>query len=298
MLAAQPGSVSAARRFVRASLEGSSPALVDDAALVVTELVANAVLHAGGPITVRIAPPSGAATSLRIEVADSSPVPPALREYGSVASTGRGLTLVARLAVRWGAEQPPAAGGVGGKVVWAELHIDRGEAHGVGDVTPLASSIPATPASARDAASVRFLRVPVPVYLQLQEQNDAVLRELELLAFTADHTGHVEPSPELVAVIERSRRYFNLTREGFRGTVFAAAERGETTIDLEGDAAVATVAPAADLVDLFEQAEELARGGELLIGPPPADVARLRRWFVEELTAQLLEGRPPRPYPT
>ena len=266
--------------------------MVDDAALVVTELVANAVLHAGGPITLRIEP-LAEDDAVRVVVGDTSPVPPALREYGSVASTGRGLTLVARLARRWGAEPAPEGDG---KVVWAELAVDRDARAATGEVAPLASSIPSTPSPSADARPVRFLRVPVPVYLQLQEQNDAVLRELELLAFTADHAGHVEPSPDLVAVIERSRRYFNLTREGFRAPVFAAAERGETVIDLDGTATPATVEPAADLVALFEQAEELARRGELLIGPPAGDVTRLRRWFVDELAAQIRDGRPPQPY--
>ena len=79
--------------------------------------------------------------------------------------------------------------------------------------------------------------------------------------------------------------------------VAVAAERGESVIDLDGMVALTGLVPAADLVALFEEAEELARQGELLIGPADDDVARLRRWFVEELTAQLLEGRPPEPFP-
>lgn len=293
VLAAQPGSVSAARRFVRSALADSDPppTLVEDAALVVTELVSNAVLHAGGPITLHVVVSTGPA-AVRIEVEDSSPVPPVLREYGTVASTGRGLNLVARMARRWGVD--PATRG---KRVWAELVAAAGE-------TPVpAATAPKPPATTlpiavdeEDALAVRFLGVPVPVYLRLQEQNDAVLRELELLAFTADHAGDLEPSAELVEVIERSRRYFNNTREGFRGDVAAAAERGETTIDLDGAVTLAGLVPAADLVGLFEQAEELARSGELLIGPADPDVARLRRWFVEELSSQVLEGRPPRAY--
>ena len=289
VLAAQPASVSAARRFVRKVLgDAAPPPLVDDAALLVTELVANAVLHAGGPITLTAAV-AGDATAVRIEVADTSPVPPVLREYGNVASTGRGLTLVARLASRWGVEPADP-----GKRVWVELAVGAG-AHAV---TAPASTMGEPEPNGDDRRSVRFLGVPVPVYLRLQEQNDAVLRELELLAFTADHVGHLDPSPELIEVIERSRQYFNRTREGFRGEVAAAAERGEMTIDLEGEAAVSGLVPAADLVGLFEQAELLAASGELLIGPAPDDVRQLRRWFVEELTAQLLDNRAPRPFST
>jgi hypothetical protein len=228
---------------------------------------------------------------VRVEVGDSSPVPPALREYGSVASTGRGLALIARMARRWGVEPAET-----GKTVWVELAVDDGVRGNTAEVSPPASTLPDAPPVAGDVLPVRFEGVPVPVYLRLQEQNDAVLRELELLAFNSDHAGQLDPSPELIDVIERSRRYFNLTREGFRGAVHEAAERGETTIDLTGSASVASLVPSADLVGLFEQAEELARSGELLIGPPDEDVARLRRWFVEEMTAQLLGERPARPY--
>ena len=289
VLAAQPASVAVARRFVRRVL-GSSPlsALVDDAALVVTELVSNAVLHAGGPITLA-ASVAADGSALRLEVGDSSPVPPVLRDYGSVASTGRGLTLVARLARGWGVEPVDA-----GKRVWAELAASGPTS---GSLTLPSSPIGEAPAVAGgDRRSVRFLGVPVDVYLRLQEQNDAVLRELELLAFTADHAGDLDPSPELVAVIERSRQYFNLAREGFRGEVASAAESGATAIDLDGSASVRQLVPAADLVGLFEQAEALAARGELLIGPAPAEVAQLRRWFVDELHAQLLDNRAPEPF--
>ena len=290
MLAAQPASVSAARRFVRNVLGGSPPALVDDAALVVTELVANAVLHAGGPITLAVEVATEVA-AVRIGVEDPSPIPPVHREYGSVASTGRGLTLVARLARRWGVERAEP-----GKRVWAELALAPAGPREAGPFNEPASTM-AEGRPEDDAVAIRFEGVPVPVYLRLQEQNDAVLRELELLAFTADHAGQLDPSSELADVIERSRRYFNLTREGFRTEVARAAERGETTIDLEGRSSAVVVGPAADLVSLFEQAEELARTGELLITPAEDDVRRLRRWFVDELTRQLLDGRPPGRYP-
>lgn len=289
-LAAQPASVSAARRFVRNAL-AAVPDLIDDAALVATELVANAVLHAGGPITLRTAVEPGPAPALRMEVSDGSPVAPVIREYGTVASTGRGLALVARIARRWGVDRVP-----GGKTVWVELA--PGPPATLDDVpsAPTSTLSKAAPVPSEDARDVRFLGVPVDVYLRLQEQNDAVLRELELLAFTADHAGHLDPSPELVDVIERSRRYFNATREGFRTDVFAAAERGDASIDLGGRMTAAAIAPSADLVALFEQAEDLARAGELLIGPADDDVARLRRWFVSEVSGQLLEGRPPQPF--
>lgn len=293
VLAAQPASVSAARRFVRQLLDDQGhDALVDDGLLIVSELVANAVLHAGGPVTLDVRFEHGPPARLRVDVADGSPVSPTIRKYGAGASTGRGLALVARLAGSWGVVPVEP----GGKAVWAELVDDAAAVSAA--PTPAATTIEPPPrAEPPDGATpTRFLRVPVDVYLRLQEQNDAVLRELELLAFTADHQGDVEPSSELVEVIERSRRYFNVTREGFRREVLEAQARGETHVDLVGLWDVAAVVPSADFVGLFERAEELAAEGQLLIRPADPEVHALRRWFVQEMSRQLLEEEPPEPF--
>jgi hypothetical protein len=267
---------------------GVTGAVVDDASLVVTELVANAVLHAGGPIVLQLSwnldeqPPS-----VRLEVSDGSPSPPVARAYGTGASTGRGLALVASVAARWGVDRIEA-----GKVVWAELVAGGAPAHP--RATPAESTLRSVPEPAPppDSVAVRFLAVPVAGYLRLQEQNDAVLRELELLAFTADHDGNVEPSPQLIDVIERSRRYFNVVREGFRGAVVEAAAAGRATIDLDGVGSSDGVDAAEAWVSLLEDVERLADAGELLVARPGAQVARLRRWFVEEMAAQI-DGKPP-----
>lgn len=88
-------------------------ALCGDLALVVTELVANAVRHAGTDITVRLIQLDG---GVRLEVADGSvrplrPRPAAMSDEG-----GRGLLLVDALSTRYGVEAEPD-----GKRVWAEL---------------------------------------------------------------------------------------------------------------------------------------------------------------------------------
>jgi anti-sigma regulatory factor (Ser/Thr protein kinase) len=265
---------------------GVDGAVVDDAALVVTELVANAVLHAGGPVSLRVAWAGEEPRSLRLEVSDGSPSPPIERSYGTGASTGRGIALVARVASRWGVDRDQ-----GGKTVWAELVLD-GSGHEDESAAP-ESTMPTGQAAAvpADSVTVRYLAVPVAGYLQLQEQNDAILRELELLAFTADHEGDAEPSPQLVDVIERSRRHFNAVREGFRAAVLEAAEAGRTSIDLTGTGSASGLGPAQEFIGLLEDVERLATEGELLVSPPTPEVARLRRWFVEQMRAQV-EGRP------
>ncbi len=87
--------------------------LADDGALVLSELVSNAVLHGGGCTGIEIEAVDG---GLRIEVRDASRVPPILGRPSEESLTGRGLRLVASIAAAWGAD-----GEAGGKVVWAEV---------------------------------------------------------------------------------------------------------------------------------------------------------------------------------
>lgn len=91
----------------------------DDAELLVSELVTNAVLHARSAMRVTVDRRDGA---LRVSVSDRSPVPPRLRDYGPDAVTGRGMLLVDRLARSWGVERHQDEG----KQVWFELDFADG----------------------------------------------------------------------------------------------------------------------------------------------------------------------------
>ncbi|MCW2595888.1 MAG: hypothetical protein JWP39_1776 [Jatrophihabitans sp.] len=90
-----------------------------DAELVVTELVANAVRHAGTEITIRLAVLEGERGGVRAEVSDSSKRPVRPRHADALAESGRGLFLVDLLSTRWGADASSD-----GKTVWAELVPD------------------------------------------------------------------------------------------------------------------------------------------------------------------------------
>ena len=89
-------------------------ALLDDAALVVTELATNAVLHARTEFTVVVSRrPEG---TIRIAVRDASLLRPRPRRANLLEGSGRGLRLVEALATRWGTDFLPD-----GKVLWADL---------------------------------------------------------------------------------------------------------------------------------------------------------------------------------
>ncbi|MEV5596264.1 ATP-binding protein [Streptomyces sp. NPDC052496] len=116
-LSRTPGSAATARRLVRAALAAwDLEELAEDGALIVSELVCNAVRHARSR-SVRVSVTRPGAARVRIAVVDKSMQLPELREPGGEDESGRGLTLVAGLAPAWGADPLPW-----GKRVWAELH--------------------------------------------------------------------------------------------------------------------------------------------------------------------------------
>ena len=117
-VAGVPQSAGDARRFLRASLEEwgcGDAALVEDAVLMVSELVTNVGLHARttARLDIRLDP-----DHLRVEVHDESSSAPEMRPHSVGAEAGRGLRIVDALASRWGVEAWP-----GGKAVWFELPL-------------------------------------------------------------------------------------------------------------------------------------------------------------------------------
>ncbi len=109
-------SPSAARHFVTDTLwNWRIQQLADPAALIVTELASNAVVHAESDFTVTLS----RGRCLRISVRDGSTFPPTKTRGAPIdAPSGRGIGIVSALASAWGTE--PADGG---KVVWAELDL-------------------------------------------------------------------------------------------------------------------------------------------------------------------------------
>ena len=88
-----------ARHWVAAHLRDLPAEVTGCAALLTSELVTNAVLHAATPmcVTLHILP-----DRIRVDVADGNPAFPSIKEYGTDAATGRGLTLFNTLAVELG----------------------------------------------------------------------------------------------------------------------------------------------------------------------------------------------------
>jgi hypothetical protein len=86
--------------------------------LLATELVSNALRHAGPALCLQV---DAAEDRVRVEVHDSSRTPPVLRKPAGDSGGGRGLWLVDTLSTGWGHRTHQV-----GKVVWADVRRPAG----------------------------------------------------------------------------------------------------------------------------------------------------------------------------
>jgi anti-sigma regulatory factor (Ser/Thr protein kinase) len=122
-LEGSPASVGEARRFVRRTLQSwHLEAAVDATMLLTSELATNAVLHARSGFAVLVAQHGD---QVRVEVLDSSPVPPRRRHNSPTAATGRGVGLVETLSTAWGVTPKDQLEGFA-KGVWFTVPIEGG----------------------------------------------------------------------------------------------------------------------------------------------------------------------------
>ena len=113
-LPAHPTSSRAARSFVAEHLRGwGVDSAVDDATLLVSELVTAAVLHVRSPIDLVVRKVRGA---VRVEVFDDDQGSAQPNDPDFEAAAGRGLSLVEAVADRWGIDDTG-----GGQTIWFEI---------------------------------------------------------------------------------------------------------------------------------------------------------------------------------
>ncbi|MET7814327.1 SpoIIE family protein phosphatase [Streptomyces sp. NPDC005395] len=265
-----PTSVVAARRFVRAALQGAASDLVGTAELLVSELVTNAVLHARTEVEVSVARLDG---RVRVRVGDRRPgrglVPQRLSPY---AGTGQGLALVEKLASRYGAD-----GGDAGKTVWFELWHDGPPPPSSGWET----AVPPRPAE----GTVTLVDVPTAVEAACRQHRHVVLRELTLAASAGDLLG---VAPEDLATANDVN---NVISAGVTAALeVPVPESGLRTLPLPlSPDAVPAVEALRRVLDL---AEERAREERLLALPALPRGRAFQEWLFDEIAGQLT-GAPP-----
>jgi serine phosphatase RsbU (regulator of sigma subunit)/anti-sigma regulatory factor (Ser/Thr protein kinase) len=275
--------VSRARATVRRrTAELGHEDLSHEAALVASELLTNAVLHAGGCTDLTVNPTEG---GVRIEVRDESRVPPMLGRPSEESLTGRGLRLVANLAARWGADAEGT-----GKVVWAEV---------TGKPKPMAVDGDAEDLLAMwnddwDAAGIGERRyrvelgdVPTDLLLAAKSHVDNVVREFTLAAAgaTAGQTSEVPAHLRSVlgAVVDR----FTDARLAIKRQALAAADRGDQRTRLVLDLPATAADAAEEYARALDNVDAYCRARRMLTLETPPQHQVFRRWYIEELVTQL-----------
>jgi PAS domain S-box-containing protein len=167
-----PESARQARALVGEALEEAGLLdFADSATLLVSELVTNAIVHARTPIEVAVV---ATEASVYVGVSDGSGQLPARRDYGTQATTGRGLALVDVVAARHGTETHDD----GGKTVWFELGAADDEVHHI-------TGQQGTPPDPT-AVDISFREMPLRLARVWQQYVASLMREYLLLIWELD----------------------------------------------------------------------------------------------------------------
>jgi len=121
---ANPASVGYVRAVLRDDLAVLPEPVREEVALIATELLGNAVLHARALDDGQLSIAWGVGEyGVEIAVTDGgAPTHPTVAEPGSEDTSGRGLSIVATLAARWGVEQHDSS-----TTVWAVIPLTERE---------------------------------------------------------------------------------------------------------------------------------------------------------------------------
>lgn len=289
-----PSSVAAARGLIRRTLaDCGRDELGESAELAVSEVVTNALVHAGTPVEVAV---SVHDAGLRVEVSDGSPHLPSPRRYTALAGTGRGLRMLESLVDQWGVEPRD-----GGKTVWFELNQGNQletTRHDMQTSRTVASETDRPPGD--DTVDVTLLNVPLLLHSAWQMHAETVLREY-LLSRLDDDTAPAEMAAHAAAndAMALLHEHIPAPEVGDEpDTVMAVATEPHVSRDrVVVPVPTASVPHFALLNDTLDAALDLIDAGRFLTPPTQPEVRALRRWLCGEVQAQS-GGAAPTPWST
>ena len=271
-LEVDPRSVRQARVHVQQVLTDADLLdLLDAATLAVSEVVTNAIVHAGTQVELRVYVGQGAA---RVEVEDRGLQLPSRRAYSDASGTGRGLALVEDTVHRWGVEEL-----ADGKVVWFEVGEPDGE--------DLAYTGPPHEARVKDVVKVRLRHVPLLMHVAWQEHAAALLREFLLYSFGTEH--------DILAEHARASEAMSLLHAQLPVPQLGAAPdalmAGAIEPYVSADIVVlevplTAVAHFVTLDRLLHDGLAEARAGHFLCPPTQPEIEEMRRWLCAEVARQ------------
>jgi PAS domain S-box-containing protein len=257
--------------------------LADTAELLVSEIVTNALVHAGTNIEVAFSFVDG---GLRIEVTDGSPHAPSPRSYGPSAGTGRGLLLLEEMVDAWGVEFAEH-----GKTVWftiaSERHADGSPAAALGE--------PAR--TMGETVTVTLVDVPLLLHEAWRQHAEALLREHLLVSLDLDGDDpiavHAEAS-DAIAVLAEHIPPSGVGEDPAQVMVSATEPRvSRPRVDLA--VPLSSVPHFATLDRTIRRALAMVEDGLFLTPPVQPELQELRRWLCSEVRRQS-GGEAPAPW--
>lgn len=284
----EPQSVAVARRWITDCFEAlGREDLLECAQLATSELVTNAILHAADPIAIRL---RGTRDHPRVEVSDGSTQPPLLPgppggDLDDLLSTfGRGLDLVARSSVTWGATIERD-----GKIVWFEPAHQPHE-----DLPPEGSILDDDPVELErprgKRLTVHLQNMPVATLLGLRRRNTDLRRELRLLSFA-----HSDTYPLATQISDLFTRYDAHWPTTLIDQVNAAADNGLAVVDSDIELTVSAFPIIAQMRDLLDLADEFCRAQRLLTLARSPHQREFQDWLLGEIARQG-DGEDPHPW--
>jgi len=315
-----------ARRWLRGRLTDlGREQLTESAELLVTEVVTNALLHAGSRMRVRLHPDGH---GVRVEVADESSAQPVRRSFSPMATVGRGLATLDQLASDWGWTVTGE-----GKTVWFVIRPDpssTGQPTGPGTSTVTAHQAASTsdaPAAlpragggrehrsagaeraesglgryadglSGETVEVCLLGLPVRLLVASQEHHDTLVRELRLMALApppdAVMTGRTRRSADdgLLALVEELGVRHAAARARRDSEIQKSLDAGLLQIDQAFAVPISAAGELRKLVSLLAAADLYCDQNALLTLARPPLVRRFSAWYLEEIIGQVA-GRSP-----
>lgn len=266
------------------------PELAETTELAACELMTNAVLHADPPIQVRV---RGTRGHPRVEVRDGSTEPPVMPAPAELATDpldidedrllvtfGRGLDIVARSAVAWGAEIEEA-----GKVMW---FAPAPELRDVGVPGALTGQAPVAEASgAADLDDYQLLGVPLEQLRDFQRHYQELRREVRLLALA-----HEDSYPLARTLADL---FDSLQRELRAGLVVdprTLSASGGGSIDLTLQLTPESARTMGRFAELLDFADEFCTRERLLSLARTPEQRAFQTWFFAEVARQAQGHRP------
>lgn len=147
-----------------------------------------------------------------------------------------------------------------------------------------------------DHVTIRLIDFPLPLYHQVREHLEELVREFAILTVGLSEPDHDPVPRRLLDIIARlTGRYGSITESVAAGREEAIA-RGERSMDLHYRLPRSAQVEVAELAQCLAEVDDYCRRGALLTLATPTEGVVFRSWYLGEITRQI-DGAEPVPWP-